>query len=293
MRRGIVGLVTAALLAAGGGMAWAADAPITVVAAENFYGDVAKQIAGPDIVVTSILSNPDDDPHMFEASASVARALAEARIVIASGADYDPWVEKLLAASPSANRKLIVVADLVHRAPGENPHIWYEPQTMPAFAQTLAAVLIHADPAHQRGYQERRDAFLASLRPIHDKVRELREKFAGTPVTATEPVFGDMAGALDLKMRNMKFQIAVMNDTEPSPSDVAMFEDDLRQHRVKLFIYNSQATDEAAKRLMGLAQAARIPVVGVTETEPAGKTYQAWMLDELKAVESALSGPNS
>jgi len=293
MRRRLAGLAAATLLVVAGSGTSRAEGPITVVAAENFYGDVAKQIGGPDIFVTSILNKPDDDPHMFEASASVARSLAEARVVIASGADYDPWVEKLLAASPSAKRKLIVVADLVHRASGENPHIWYEPQTMPAFAETFAAVLIRADPAHQRGYQERRDAFLASLRPIHDKVRDLREKFAGTPVTATEPVFGDMAGALDLKMRNLSFQLAVMNDTEPSAGDVARFEDDLRGHKVKLFIYNSQATDESAKRLKGIARDAKIPVVGVTETEPAGTTYQDWMLGELKAVEAALSGPSS
>jgi zinc/manganese transport system substrate-binding protein len=294
MRRIFAGAALATLLmAAGAGPTRAAEPPIAVVAAENFYGDVARQIAGPDISVTSILSNPDDDPHMFEASPSVARALANARIVVANGADYDPWIDKLLGASPSQTRKLITVAALVRRKPGDNPHLWYDPPTMPAFAKALAAALIEADPANRAGYERRRDEFLASLRPIQDKVRALREKYAGTPVTATEPVFGCMAAALGLKMRNERFQIAVMNNTEPSAGDVAAFETDLRRHRVKLFIYNAQASDESAKRLLGIARAEKIPVVGVTETEPAEKNFQDWVLGELQAVDTALASPGS
>jgi len=291
MRSALVGV--AMLLLTGTAAAVAAEAPVTVVAAENFYGDVAQQIAGPDAIVSSILSNPDDDPHMFEASPSVARHLATARIVVANGADYDSWLDKLLAASPSRTRTEIVVADLLHRAAGDNPHLWYDPATMPAFANALTAALAAAAPAHKADFERRRDTFLASLKPIQDKVRALREKFAGTPVTATEPVFGYMAAALGLTMRNERFQIAVMNDTEPSAADVAAFEDDLRGHRVRLFLYNSQASDEAAKRLLGLARAAKIPVVGVTETEPAGQTYQTWMLGELDGVAAALTAPGT
>jgi zinc/manganese transport system substrate-binding protein len=291
--RGTIGAALAALLAVSGGLARAAETPVTVVAAENFYGDVARQIAGPRVAVTSILSNPDDDPHMFEASASVARALADATIVVANGADYDPWMEKLLAASHPGGRCVITVADLIHRTSGDNPHLWYDPAAMPAYAKALEAALSAVDPAHHAEYAARRDAFLGSLRPIEEKVKALRDRFAGTPVTATEPVFGYMAEALGLKMRNERFQIAVMNDTEPSASDVAAFEDDLRHHKVKLFFYNSQASDEAATRLLGIAREARIPVVGVTETEPEGRTFQTWVLGELAAVDAALSNPGS
>lgn len=291
MPRHLVGVALAAALLCLG--ATGARAQVSVVAAENFYGDVAGQIAGPGAVVTSILSNPDDDPHMFEASPSVAKALARARIVVANGADYDPWMEKLLAASPSASRVTISVADLLHRKAGDNPHLWYDPAAMPAYARALAAALEGVDPAHKADYEARLATFLASLKPVQDKVRAVHDKFAGTPVTATEPVFGYMAAALGFRMRNEKFQIAVMNDTEPSPSDVAAFEGDLRHHRVKLFFYNSQASDEAAKRLLGIAQAAHIPVVGVTETEPAGKTFQTWVMGELDAVEAALSHTGS
>ena len=275
--------------------AWSQTAgqPVTIVAAENFYGDVAQQIAGPNVTVTSILSNPDDDPHLFEASPSVARAIADASIVIENGADYDPWVEKLLGASKSASRTTINVAELVHKKAGDNPHLWYDPATMPAFAEALSTRLAAADPAHKAEYDQRLQAFVESLKPLEARIAEMRKKHSATPVTASEPVFGYMATALGLKMRNERFQLAVMNDTEPSAADIAAFEKDLKKHRVKLLIYNSQATDESAKRLLDIARQSKIPVIGVTETEPAGKTYQAWMLDQLNALDDALSNSGS
>jgi zinc/manganese transport system substrate-binding protein len=267
----------------------AAAQQLPIVAAENFYGDVASQIAGPNANVTSILSNPDQDPHLFEASPSVARKLATAAIVIYSGADYDPWMTKLLAAAHAPNRQVIVVADTVHRKPGDNPHVWYDPPTMPAYATALTAALAQRDPTHKAEYEQRLQTFLASLQALQAKIAEMRVQFHDTPVTATEPVFGYMATALGLTMRNQRFQLAVMNDTEPRASDVAAIEDDLRQHRVRILFYNSQATDTAAQRLVAISHQANVPVVGVTETEPPNKTYQQWMTDQLDAVTQALS----
>lgn len=280
-------LVAAALLLAS--PAARAAEPIGIVAAENFYGDIARQIAGPDARVTSILSNPDQDPHLFEADPSTARALADARLVIANGVDYDPWVTKLLAASTTPNRRIIIAADLLHRKPGVNPHLWYDPATMPAVATAIATALAAEVPATQARLQ----AFLASLAPITAKIADMRGKYAGVPVTATEPVFGYMATALGLAMRNQRFQLAVMNDTEPSAADIAAFERDLKTHKVRVLLYNKQASDSAVERLLGIARAAKIPVVGVTETEPAGTTYQQWMLSQLAALDAALATPAS
>lgn len=260
-----------------------------IVAAENFYGDVAQQIAGPGAPVTSILSNPDEDPHLFEASPSVARAISDAAIVVYNGAGYDPWVSKLLGVSSPAGRRVIVVAELLHRQPGSNPHVWYDPAAMPAYARALAAQLAATDPAHGAEYEARLQSFLQSMEPLDARVAALRQRYAGAPVTATEPVFGDMAAALGLAMRNERFQLAVMNDTEPAASDVAAMEMDVRQRRVRLLLYNSQATDVAAKRLLLLARTAGVPVVGVTETEPAGLNYQAWMAAQLDSVAKALA----
>ncbi|HLY47180.1 MAG TPA: zinc ABC transporter substrate-binding protein [Stellaceae bacterium] len=263
--------------------------PILIVAAENFYGDIAQQIGGPQVAVTSILSNPDQDPHLFEASPSVARALSAARIVIYNGIDYDPWIVKLLGAAAGRNRTAIVVAQLIGRKPGDNPHIWYDPQTMPALAGALADELGRADPVHAADYRERLVRFRSSLAPIEAKIAVLRARLAGTLVTATEPVCGDLFAALAMQVRNGRFQLAVMNNTEPSASDVAAFEDDLRNRKVRLLVYNSQASDPVAVRLVNLAKASRIPVVGASETEPPGKRYQEWMLSELSALERALS----
>jgi zinc/manganese transport system substrate-binding protein len=262
--------------------------PVAIVAAENFYGDVATQIGGSDVKVTSILSNPDEDPHLFEASPSVARAISGAQIVVYSGIDYDPWMEKLISAAQNAHRQTIVVADLIGKKAGDNPHIWYDLAAMQAFAKALTADLSAADPAHKADYEKRLAQFQASLEPITAKIKELHKRLAGTPVTATEPVFGYMLDALGMVSRNQKFQLAVMNNTEPSASDIAAFETDLKHHLVRLLIYNAQASDPVAQRMLKLAKESHVPVVGASETEPPGKTYQAWMMGELDAVDHAL-----
>jgi zinc/manganese transport system substrate-binding protein len=282
----IGGLVGFALIAS---TSFALAGPINIVAAENFYGDIAKQIAGPDVAVTSILSNPDQDPHLFELSPSVARDVSAARIVIYNGVDYDPWMEKLLGAARSADRKTIVVGDLIGKKLGDNPHIWYDPVTVSALAKRLFDTLIAEDPVDKAGYEQRLTRFEESLKPIRGKIHELRQRFAGTPVTATEPIYGYMFNALGMQVRNQAFQLAVMNNTEPSASDIASFENDLKSHRVKLLVYNSQATDPIADRMRKIAKAAGIPIVGATETAPAGENYQSWMMNELNAVERALS----
>jgi zinc/manganese transport system substrate-binding protein len=282
--------VLAALLAATlSHPARAAEAKIAVVAAENFYGDVAKQIGGERIAVESVMSNPDQDPHLFETSPSVVREIDAAKIVIYSGADYDPWMDKLLKAAPRPGRAAINVADLVGKKPGDNPHIWYDPPTMPKAAAALADALTKVDPAHKAEYAARLKTFIASLKPLTRKIDAIARKYAGTPVTASEPVFGYMAAALKFKMRNERFQLAMMNDTEPSASDVAAFEDDLKSHKVRILFYNKQVSDKVVQHLVDLAHKSKIPVVGVTETEPLGETYQTWMLSQLSDTEKALA----
>jgi zinc/manganese transport system substrate-binding protein len=239
------------------------------------------------------MNNPDQDPHLFETTPGIVREIAGAQIAIVNGADYDPWMEKLIAAAPQPKRKVIVAAALVHKKAGDNPHLWYDPATMPAVAQAIATELSNADPAHKSGYTARLATFLASLKPINEKIAALRAKFAGAPVTASEPVFGYMAGALGLKMRNESFQLSVMNDTEPSARDVAAFEQDLKDHKVRVLFYNKQAANKIVQHLVGLAHAGKIPVVGVTETAPPDLSYQAWMLGQLGDTEKALAGPSS
>lgn len=268
-----------------------APAAIPVVAAENFYGDVVKQIGGSYVDVTSILSNPDQDPHLFEASPKTARALQHARVVVYNGADYDPWMAKLLGATKAGGdtRATIVAADLVGKKAGDNPHLWYDPKTMPAVARAVSAALGSADPAHKSVYDANLAAFLKSLEPIDAKVASLRARYRGQPVTATEPVFGYMSDAIGLDMRNLRFQLATMNDTEASATDIAAFERDLRERKVRVLIYNSQATEALTRRMLALAQQSKVPSMSVTETEPAGANFQQWMLAQLDALDKALA----
>jgi len=265
-----------------------AQAPLRIVAAETVYGDVAGQLAGPHGAVTSVLSDPAQDPHLFEASPSVARAVADAAIVVLNGADYDPWMRRLLAGAPKSMRQVVDVGQLAGWRAGSNPHLWFDPTVIPVVARAVAASLAQADAVHGGDYEARLGAFLASLAPIDARVAALRSRYSGVAVTATEPVFGLMASALGLSMRNGRFQLAVMNDAEPRLSDVAAFEADLRGRRVQVLFYNSQASGTAGRRMVALARASQVAVVGVAETKPAGLSYQDWMLAQLDALERAL-----
>jgi zinc/manganese transport system substrate-binding protein len=263
--------------------------PVKVVAAENFYGDVASQIGGANVAVTSILTNPDVDPHLFEASSETARALADARVVVADGAGYDNWMEKLLSANRLPGRKEIVVGQLVGRHAGDNPHLWYDPAYMRSAAKAIAGALVAIDPAHRAEYEQGEANFIVSLRPLDAKIADMRRRFAGQPVTASEPVFGYQAGLIGLKVHNEKFAWTIMNNAEPTPSEVATFENDLKGHKVKAMLYNAQASEPAVQRLVNIAKGNAIPVVGVSETEPPGSSYQAWMYAQLDALDRALS----
>jgi zinc/manganese transport system substrate-binding protein len=270
-----------------------ADTRIAVVAAENFYGEVAQEIGGDRVAVVSILNNPDQDPHLFETTPTAVRQVVAAQVVVFNGADYDSWMQKLLAVAPKPGRAVIVAADLMHKKAGDDPHLWYDPRTMPAVARALAAAFEAADPANKDDYAARLKSFLASLAPLNEKIAALRGKYAGTPVTATEPVFGYMAEALDLKMHNERFQLAVMNDTEPAAGDFAQFERELKNRAVRVLFYNKQAPSNLVTHLLDLAHASHVAVVGVTETAPPGETYLAWMLSELDATAKALGEPTS
>lgn len=255
-------------------------APVNIVAAENFYGDVAQQIAGPSAQVTSIMSNPNQDPHEFQTDAKTAKAVADADIVIYSGIGYDDWMDKLLGAQGKPHRVVINVSSLIGARDGDNPHIWYDPKTMPALAAKLGEIL-HAPAAAAN--------FTDSLSPELNKIAALKPKCAGLKVTATEPVFGYLAAALGFEMLNYPFQIAVMNDTDPSFQQTADYEKSLTSRTVKILFYNSQVSDPTTQRMQALAKANNIPVVGVTETQPLeAKSYQDWMLRELASIEAAL-----
>ncbi len=279
-------------LAAPGG-AFAVEIPIPIVAAESFYGEVATAIGGDRVVVESVAISPDADPHDFAPPPSVARAVSDAGLVIMNGLDYDHWMENLLEASPDDDRIVLDVGVLLGAEEGGNPHLWYDPRAVPALAAALTAALSAADPEGAAQYQRRFNDYAASLDELNSKIATIREGYAGTEVIASEPVFGLMAEALGLKMLGEEFQRSVMNETEPSARSIAEVEDDIRSRRAKVLFYNSQVVDPLTERLLATAGEAGVPVVSVTESMPAGKSYVGWMLDQLDATAKALAAPAS
>ncbi|MGH8258692.1 MAG: metal ABC transporter solute-binding protein, Zn/Mn family [Steroidobacteraceae bacterium] len=284
--------------------AHAASRPLRIVAAENFYGDIAAQLAGPGAQVVSVLNNAAADPHLFEPGISTARAVADADLVIYNGLSYDVWMEKLLAGTRAPHRRIVVAASMLAQRPPDgaktdrdaphraarfrNPHLWYDPAVIRGVARAIAAQLTEADPAGRARYDARLRRFLESMRSVDTEIARLRAHFSGTVVASTEPLAQYLTEAIGLTMSNERFQLSVMNGTEPSARDTADFERALRERRVRVLIYNGQVASSAVRRLLDIARESGIPVVGMTETEPPGVDYQQWMLDELRALGAAL-----
>lgn len=268
--------------------AFAEARPIRVIAAENFYGTLAEELGGPGVHVQSILKNPSEDPHLFEITPTVARAIAGAEVVIYNGIGYDPWMTAALRATPSSARRVLIVANLMGKRAGDNPHIWYDPDTMLVLARVLAHTFAVLDPTHASDYATRLGHFVAAMRPVAAKIATMHARFAGTEVAATEPVFNAMFQALGMRVLDVIFETAIMNGTEPGAAAIAALENDLRAHKVALLLTNAQVREPLTERMAAIAQAAGVPVVGVSETEPPHMTYPDWMLRELTAVEGAL-----
>lgn len=290
-----LGLVTASAPTASA-HARRAKQPIAVVAAENQYGDVARQVGGSAVRVTSIEDNPNTDPHTFEVSARVAQQIAGARLVIENGLGYDSFVNKIEQAAPSRARKTIVMQRLLHLSPSTpNPHLWYRPDAMPALAKALVRALSRIEPADAAAFERRAVSFIASLGPWKAELAAIKRRFGGSGAAVSEPVGNDLLRAAGLKVKTpFSLQAAVMNGLDPSPQDVAIEEALFSRHKVKVFVYNVQVTDTLTAQFLADAAQANIPVVGVYETMPTpGFTYQSWMLAETRALERALADHRS
>lgn len=267
-----------------------ASARITVVAAENFYADIVQQVAGAHVGVTSIINNPNVDPHEYQASAKDAAAVATARLIIQNGLGYDAFLDRLVAASPNPQRKIIVVAALTGHRRGDNPHLWYEPATMPRVARAVVDALAAIDPSHAASYRDAHRAFETSFQAVTQAIGALRARYAGVPVAATEPVFHYMAQAIGLNVVTpVAFQRAIEDGEEPPAVAVAQMEDQLKTHKVRVLLYNTQTVSPVTTSIRRLATTAGIPVVGVSETEPPGTSYQQWMLGQLETLRAALT----
>jgi zinc/manganese transport system substrate-binding protein len=273
----------------------AGDAPsatITAIGAENEYADVISQVGGKYVRASSIMSDPNTDPHTFEASPAVAREISAAKLVVQNGVGYDNWATTIENAAPSVGRKVINVQQLLDLPDSTpNPHLWYQPGTMPAVAGAIAADLAQIDPAHAAYYKANAAAFTASLAAWGKAIATFKAAHPGTPVATTEPVADYLlqAAGADI-LTPWTFQADIMNGTDPSPQDTATEKSLFTQHKVKVFLYNQQVTDALTESFISLAHANGIPVVGVYETMPTpGFDYQSWMLAEVNALNKAVT----
>ena len=266
------------------------DGKISIVAAENEYGDVAAQVGGRYVAVTSIESDPDTDPHTYEVSAEIAQKVASCSVVIQNGLGYDAFMDHVEDAAPSTDRQVIDVQNLL-RLPSStpNPHLWYSPMTMPAVAQALAADLATIDPAHASYFEANEAAFSASLRPWTSALSSFAAAHPHTAVATTEPVADYMLTAAGIDNATpFGFQADVMNGVDPAPQDVTLETRLLSERRVDVFVYNQQVTDSLTAGFIATAQKAGVPVVGVYETMPTGYNYQRWMRAEVHALDQAV-----
>ncbi len=286
----LLALVLAAVAGCNGGAPSGAHDGLSAIGVESQYANVISQIAGPYVRVRAIVTDPGTDPHQFEASPSIARGIASASLVVENGLGYDPWVDRILAAS-AGRRTVINVQRLLGLPATANPHVWYDPKTMPAVASAVAAALSARQPAEAAYFEARARAFDASLEPWRRALAAFRRRYGGTPVAVTEPVADDLLEAAGCTILTpYPLQTAVMNGTDPAPQDVAAEQKLLTGHRVKVLVYNRQVTGPLTASFLDLARRSGIPVVGVYEIMPTpGYDYQSWMLAEISALQRAVS----
>jgi zinc/manganese transport system substrate-binding protein len=269
------------------------DAPggtIKIVAAEDFYGNIARQLGGDKVSVMSILSDPNVDPHEYESDVQDGIAITNANIVIENGLEYDTWMDKLLSASPNASRIVLTASALAPDPLPENPHVWYGIDNISAIAGAITDALIKTDPADAAFFQNNLKTFNDSLAPITAKMNEIKTQYAGTPVGLTETIYLYQTEPMGLNVLTpFTFEKAIAEGNDPSAQDMNTTDQQVTDKKIKVLIYDSQTITPITTNLQNAARANDIPIVPVSETMPPNDTYQTWMMDELNALATALA----
>ena len=264
---------------------------LKVVAAENFYGDIVKQIGGSRVSVTSILSDPNADPHLFEPGTANGLAVSTAGLVVQNGLGYDAFMQRLESAAPNGRRVAVTISDALGFHGAEtNPHIWYDVPKLPLIAGAIASGLERADPSHRARYESGLRRFLASLAPLQREVAAISASYSGQPVAYTEPVPGYLIEAAGLRnLAPRSFSRAIESGNSPTPQDFATMTRLVTERQVRVLLYNTQAVSPVTSDIRSAAERAGIPVLGVTETMPPGSMFQSWLLAEARALHRALA----
>jgi zinc/manganese transport system substrate-binding protein len=281
----------AAVFIVGGNRSGTSKNGLQVVAAENFWGNIASQLGGTHVHVTSIITDPGADPHQYESNAGNAGAVSSANVVIVNGEGYDDFMSKLLGGSKNSNRVVLNAQQILGAADGANPHLWYNIPRVSEVASKIADSYIAKDPSHKADYQHNLAVFDQSLLPLLATINQIKQQYSGAPVAYTEPVPGYLLSAADLSVKTPEgFSKSIEDGDDPSPADTQAMDDLMTNKAIKVLLYNSQATSPVTEHVKDLAKQAGIPVIGVTETLPANeKTYQSWQANQLKQLENALA----
>jgi zinc/manganese transport system substrate-binding protein len=271
----------------------AASGPVNVVASTNVWGDIAKQIGAEHVNVTSILVDPNSDPHQFEADARTAAAVSKSQLVIENGLGYDDFMDKLLLASPNANRHVVNAAEVMKIAGADaNPHIWYDIAKIPDVAMAISTELTKLDPTDAATFTANTRRFTDSLAPINVEIANIKATYPGAPVGYTERVPGYLVDAAGLKLATpASFAQSIEDGNDPSVADNSAMDAALTGRTIRVLLYNGQVTSPATDAVKQLAQRNRVPVVAVTETlPPTDQNFQSWQLRQVNALIDALSG---
>ena len=293
LRLYLVLLLAALVTGCSNGPSASSAGKIHVVAGENFYGDLVARVGGDRVSVTSILSDPNVDPHSYESSPANAQEVADASLVVENGFGYDTFLEHLMSASPDSERAVVdveKVLDLADDGDGYSCGIWYDPQAMVKVARSVADALSTLEPASTADFQANLKTYIDSLTPLTSKIAELKAAYPRTPVAYADPVPAYLVNALGWQSLTPKgFAKSIEEGTDPAPADVAAEQDLMTGHEIKVFLYNSQVTTPMTDAIKALATQSDVPVVAVTETIPkVGESYVDWQLAQLDAIEAAM-----
>jgi zinc/manganese transport system substrate-binding protein len=264
---------------------------IRVVAAENFWGSIAAQLGGAHAQVTSVITSPTTDPHSYEPTTRDAVSLASAQLVIENGIGYDPWVAHLLAAD-DAGSTVLNVGTLLGVPNGGNPHRWYDPADVQRVISRIVAELQALAPADRSYFAGRARWFdHVALRHYRELLKVIRARYAGTRIGASESIVAMLAPALGLDLITPpSFLRSISEGTEVSAADKEAIDAQIRDHQIRIYVYNSQNVTPDVQSQLSAARSEHIPIATITETlAPAGATYEAWQTRELAGIESALA----
>lgn len=268
-----------------------AGSKLAVIATINAWGSIAAQLGGDRVQATSMITNPDTDPHSYEPSAADARSVADAKIVVENGIGYDAWADKMIASDPNPQRTVVNVGDTVGVAAGGNPHQWYAPDSVIKVANAITAAYKKADPNDSGYFDQQNQQFLnQGLSNYRSLIASIKAKYAGTPVGASESIFAPLSDALGLNLITPpEFLKAISEGTDPSPADKATIDQQIATKAIKVYVLNSQNNNPDVQAQVDAAKKQGIPVTTVTETlSPADASFQDWQSAQLSGLAAAL-----